>query len=160
MSDIRKRMAHVRATTCVQLHQPKWVDRRWDEMNKELGLGPLSKRWVRHGVRTTDAHLKALARAEEYFGINEEDYEQNAYKFLAMAMALFPGGKHEKGRPKGTKTWTNQKLLDLADAFCLIKEKTPPSAMRKYGSGSARVATPRANLKITTPPTCVHLSLK
>jgi hypothetical protein len=98
-------------------------------------------------------HLKALARAEEYFGINEEDYEQNAYKFLAMAMALvpFPGGKHEKGRPKGTKTWTNQKLLDLADAFCLIKEKNPTFSNEKIWKRLGKGGDPKSEFKNYDP---------
>jgi hypothetical protein len=137
----------------VRLYEPKWVNRRWDEMSRSLGIEPLLERPGRHGIRTTNAHLKALAHAEKYFGINEEYYGPNAYKFLAMAMALvlFPGGKHEKGRPKGTKTWTNQKLLDLADAFSLLKVKHPALSDAEICRRLGRGGDPKSEFKYYDP---------
>ena len=38
-----------------------------------------------------------------------------------MAEVLF--GRHERGRPKGTKTWTEEKYLELAEAASALWKK-------------------------------------
>src|SRR5262249_46396839 len=69
----------------------------------------------------------ALDLAKKYF--NTANTEELA---LVMAEILF--GKHERGRSKGTKTWTYQEYLNLADAAGTLWKKNPKLS-------DARIAT-------------------
>ncbi len=118
MSDIRKRMAHVRAA----LHQPlvhlKSERRREEELYKEHGLDTrgLDEFYKITAIEVSSEHYNALRRAKQYFGVDDDHYAA-----LAMAIVLF--GPRERGRAKGTKTWTYQKYLHLAEACGELKAK-------------------------------------
>jgi hypothetical protein len=119
MSDIRKRLAHVRAEL-LTIGMTVEAGRR-----KVLPPQP-------HCVPEMDG---AINRAKEYFGLNKGDYDKMIHRsrgakdksfvdhFLlgAMAMVLFP--RRGKGRPRGATIWTWKKYLDLADAVMEIEEK-------------------------------------
>jgi hypothetical protein len=156
MSDIRKRMAHVRAA----LHQPalhlKSDRRRMEELYNEHGLDirRLHEFFKIKGTGVTGEHNDALRRAKEYFGVDDDHHAA-----LAMAMVLF--GPRERGRAKGTKTWTYQKYLHLAEACSELWEKDdtlsdteicnrlgkggdPKSDFRDYDPDHLRTLLPKA----------------
>jgi hypothetical protein len=66
-----------------------------------------------------------------------------------MALVLF--GKHQKGRAKGTKTWTEEKLLDLAGAFWLIKEKDATLSDAEICRRLGRGGDPKSEFKNYDP---------
>jgi hypothetical protein len=136
MSDIRKRMAHVRAA----LHEPAvWLksDRRHQEkLYKEFGWDPLElDRFYEAagGIAVgSSEHYDALKRAKEYFGVDDD-------RDAAMAMAMVLFGQHGRGRAKGTKTWTYQKYLHFAEAHFELREKdktlSDAEICRRLGKG-------------------------
>jgi hypothetical protein len=150
MSDIRKRMAHVRAVTVVGVRpDPKWVHRNKVEMFKRVGMDP--PRPLAGGICITGDHYDALKCAREYFGIDKKKYGPSADEYLALAMALVLFGKHQKGRAKGTKTWTEEKLLDLAGAFWLIKEKDATLSDAEICRRLGRGGDPKSEFKNYDP---------
>jgi hypothetical protein len=90
-------------------------------------------------VRISNEHYEALDRAREYFGINKKEFGDRADHYLALAMALVLFGKNTRGRAKGTKTWTEERLLEFADAFWVLKEKnaalSDSEICRRLGKG-------------------------
>jgi hypothetical protein len=70
---------------------------------------------------------EALDRAKQYFGIADTTH-------LALLMAEVLFGKEERGRAKGTKTWSYQQYLQLADAASELWKKNPKLS-------DARIAT-------------------
>jgi hypothetical protein len=90
MSDIRKRMAHVKAAL---LHEPcvylKSDRRRMEELYKEHGFDTrLLDEFYKAadaGTKVSDEHYGALERAKEYFAVDDDRHAA-----LAMAMVLFP----------------------------------------------------------------------
>jgi hypothetical protein len=138
MSDIRKRMAHVKAALHYTSSTPKWVRRNMEKIHEMLGKGPLPPDFFRvSGIGVSGDHYEALKRAKGYFGLNEKNDPTNEFVALAMALVLF--GEHGKGRAKGTKTWTADKYLDLADAFWELKKKnealSDTEICRRLGKG-------------------------
>jgi hypothetical protein len=78
-----------------------------------------ARRFNKYGDSTWNlASLVALGKAKEYFGTD------NA-QFLAQAMAEVLFGHQARGRAKGIKTWTDNRLLHLAFAYTEIKWAQP-----------------------------------
>ena len=134
MSDIRKRMAHVRAAL---KEPPVWLksDRRHqEELYKKMSRDPLEldRFYKITGTVVSGEHYDALKRAKEYFGVDDDHHAA-----LAMAMVLF--GQQGRGRAKGTKTWTYQKYLHFAEACSELweRDKTLSDAeiCRRLGKG-------------------------
>jgi hypothetical protein len=90
VSDIKKRMDHVRA-----------------QRRQVLDRGRHGKSFVYFSDNVSETALK---EAEKYFGT-----EGNETLALLMAEVLF--GKNERGRTRGTKTWTQEAYWKLARAI-------------------------------------------
>src|SRR5262249_42321198 len=119
MSDIRKRMAHVRAKLA------NWTFKYISQLPGE----PSPSINVERVCFPAESH-DALRRAREYFGLRSSHD-------LALAMATVLFGKNEKGHPKGTKTWTGEKYLHLACALLQFRDGGHSDAeiCRRIGKG-------------------------
>ena len=136
MSDIKKRMASVKAKRFPGLISLPGETQRAAKRFLDEGIDPqLVAEFVKgaeevagiKGFEEDADSWEALDRAKQYFGTSES-------RELALLMAEVLFGKQERGRSKGTKTWTYQKYLELAVAASALWEKNPKLS-------DARVAT-------------------
>jgi hypothetical protein len=149
MSDIRKRMAHVKAALKASPVYLKSDRRRMEELSKEMGHNP--RKWDEFYAikvtRVTDEHWDALERAKEYFGVKDDHHAA-----LAMAMVLF--GRHGKGRSRDTKTWTYQKYLHFAEACSELRAKDNSLSDAEICRAATWIVTSRNMI----PTTCARSS--
>jgi hypothetical protein len=117
MSDIKKRMAHVRG-----------------QRRRVFDFG-------RHGKTfcyfQDSASADALREARKYFGIDDD-------KQLAVLMAEVLFGRNERGRAKGTKTWTQQAYSELAAAIedIIFKDVRVDEGLMKWATEKLPDADP------------------
>ena len=127
MSDIKKRMASVKAKRFRGVVSLPGERQRVARRFGDLGMDPQhiaeflkrDEKIARMRFFCADAvSYEALDCAKQYFGIADT-------KHLALLMAEVLFGKHERGRAKGTKTWSYEQYLRLADAASELWKKNP-----------------------------------
>jgi hypothetical protein len=125
MSDIKKRMAHVKAAMRCRPVYLKSERRRVEEHLKSVGADPkVAKIYDSTCFTWTGEHDEALKRAKKYFEVDSDHHVA-----LAMAMVLF--GPQEKGRARGMKTCTPQQYLNFAEPAPSFGERTARSPTRR-----------------------------
>ena len=131
MSDIRKRLAHVRDVMRRQPVWPPWSTPRRDSVPaRKLTQGEIAAL----GRLGTDMAI-ATERAKVYFGVEEDQFGEDDLLLGLLALTLF--GDYRKGRPKGTKTWEVQNHIDLACACHQLQKSgmSAAEACRRLGKG-------------------------
>ena len=127
VSDIKKRMASVKAKRFRGVVSLPGERQRVARRFGDLGMDPQhiaeflkrDEKIARMRFFCADAvSYEALDCAKQYFGIADT-------KHLALLMAEVLFGKHERGRAKGTKTWSYEQYLRLADAASELWKKNP-----------------------------------
>jgi len=137
MSDIKKRIAAVKARRFggfVSL--PLRATKRWAEKQIAKGMDPKLIADIVKGQEELAAMKFFESDPDSYAALDraKKCFETTDTETLALLMAEILFGKTERGRSRGTKTWTEQEYLNLADAAGMLWKKNPKLS-------DARIAT-------------------